>query len=584
MSKPRPSGLSAGRAVQRLILRTERTPLRVLWSLLYRGMVAAVVGVLRLADPGAAVYLKGGTGLDEPVFGGSDVDIIAVVAAGSDMRKARVARAWELLSVVPLLPRLVSGATYDEIDLRRAMRGSCITYSLDEPSDHAAFVGPEPVPDAFGVLERPGNFGPTRDWRVVGRTDRRPELADQTPEERRIAVWLELQFWSRYLYAVCADPRAVEASYMCFKLVLEPLRSLLWLLHGRQRFRRSDVLVDARRFMPEESEAVEVAAALRAEIPRLHPARLEDTVRLFIRLCDRVVERIGEEIDEAGATEVELLGLDPVSLTTGGGEMEGLRSVVAQDAAIRLLPLADWRALVVPGMADETLGVVSRDPHSSELLGTLARASSDGAYPLLRSNGLLLLPAAKMPVRGNEHHPSTLESNRQRRVAAWARAKLRGIQCAASDPVTWALLERRSQARFPNVRGWHAHDVARRAVAEHSAWLRLPDDGAPPMVRGWIEPQQASVRPTGLSLARLFTAARAALFLESVDTAKPEVAVTLAAVAGQLAGRSPTSEAVASEALEALRSFRQDGREPAEAIVLALRRAVLELDAYARRS
>ena len=49
------------------------------------------------------------------------------------------------------------------------------------------------------------------------------------------------------------------------------------------------------------------------------------------------------------------------------------------------------------------------------------------------------------------------------------RGNLRCAQCAATDPVSFALLDGRAIARFPLVPGWSAADWARRAVAEQRA-------------------------------------------------------------------------------------------------------------------
>jgi hypothetical protein len=105
--------------------------------------------------------------------------------------------------------------------------------------------------------------------------------------------------------------------------------------------------------------------------------------------------------------------------------------------------------------------------------------------------------------------------------------------------VTFALLAGSARAGFAEIRGLSARDLARRSVAEHRALLRLRSD-------------------VGLhAIGRLFTAARAALFLESVDAGQPELCVTLAAVSDRLA-ESASRNAI-EEAERAYREARLEG-------------------------
>jgi hypothetical protein len=133
------------------------------------------------------------------------------------------------------------------------------------------------------------------------------------------------------------------------------------------------------------------------------------------------------------------------------------------------------------------------------------------------------------------------------------RSRLRAVQCRATDPVSFALVEGGSVAAFPNVRGWSAEDTARRAVAEHRAWLRSES-----------EPE----------LDMLLTAARAALFLESVEAGSPELPLTLAETARQL------SSSVAEESLGRYRELALEDTEPPAGTVAAMRKLVLALPAY----
>jgi hypothetical protein len=133
-----------------------------------------------------------------------------------------------------------------------------------------------------------------------------------------------------------------------------------------------------------------------------------------------------------------------------------------------------------------------------------------------------------------------------------------------TDPVTTALLSDATVARFPELNGWSARDSALRAVAEHGAWLALRST------------QAESERKV---LGRLFTAARAALFLESVDAGEPELALSAAVVACHFRDARGDSSGIALEAFEALRASREHGKPIAPDLVAAFERLVRALPA-----
>jgi hypothetical protein len=555
------------RAAQRLVLRTEQTPLRALWSRLYEATANGVAASLARADDTVAVYVKGGLGFDEPVFGLSDVDMIAVVPADANPRKDRLRRAWKrLCSAVPFLSHLVYLFMYDSEELAAVSSSSCLTFSLTS-GEKAAYLGNRPLADEMGLLERPGLFGPTHGWRRVRGLDRRPPELPQDRQEQRIAAWLELQLWTRYLYAACADPTPAQIPYMCVKLVAEPARVWLWIAHGRKLHRRSEVLEQALRLIPEEEAALRATLALRASLPQSPDPPLAKVLPVFFRLCSRVANRLGEETDEAGSTTVDLLWGNAAELVLEQHCADALRTLVGPDPPLELLPIVDWRALVVPSFPDETVALIPGDPCVPSYLGAAALAGQAGTYPLLRFDGLLVMPATTTPKLTGAADP-------QLRSATWSRVKLRGVQCRSTDPVTHALVNGMRKASFPNVPGWCARDVARRAVAEHRAWLELDSDRTPPPVRGWIEPQEPSTAPTGVSLFRLLTAARAALFLESLEEGNPRLPLTMAAVAKEIAEKVPHATTIAEEACDNYRAYRLQEASADERVVEALRGVV----------
>jgi len=160
--------------------------------------------------------------------------------------------------------------------------------------------------------------------------------------------------------------------------------------------------------------------------------------------------------------------------------------------------------------------------------------------------------------------------------------KLRGVQCAVSDPVSFALAAERTHADFPNVGGWSVRDVARRAVAEHHAWFGL-QSGESPQVRGWMDAQPDPSAATVATLGRLFTAARAALLAESVDGGSPELPLTVAAVAKALSHRNSGARSIVDAAHGAYREGCVGGSSPRADVVAAFAAAIRRLPPYERR-
>jgi hypothetical protein len=194
------------------------------------------------------------------------------------------------------------------------------------------------------------------------------------------------------------------------------------------------------------------------------------------------------------------------------------------------LPLVDWRALVAPARAAESFAVVDGDPADPGRLAEVA-AGREAPELTLRGPGLLVRP--------------TLDARQ---------TKLRAVQCAITDPVSFALVDNRTKAEFPELAGWSAADWARRAVAEHQVWLRA---AAPPSANGyeWIEQPPAS-NGTGLATRdRLLAAARAALFQESIDDGTPTLTLSLELVAERI-GVDVENVPAVHKAVVGLRAYR----------------------------
>jgi hypothetical protein len=168
-------------------------------------------------------------------------------------------------------------------------------------------------------------------------------------------------------------------------------------------------------------------------------------------------------------------------------------------------------------------------------------AGDGGPYPALRSGSILVLASVR-----------------------WPRTQLRAVATPLTDPASFALLDGRDVAGYPDVAGWSAQHTARRAVAEHAAWLESPGE----------------LRDAGTSLAMLMSAARAALFLETVAEGDPELPLTVAATLGRLRDRS--GRAAIDDAQEAFHRLRLEDRPPPAATVAALRELVVRLPSYHR--
>jgi hypothetical protein len=551
--------------LQRVMVRTERSPLRPVWAGLYAGVMRAVAAYLCHGQRGAAAYVARSVAIDEPVYGISDIELLVVIPGDPRRRREerrRLRRRWErLCRAVPLLGRLMPDvAFYEDVELREATVGSVLTYGLGDGArargDRAAFLGTARSTDDFGLRSRPGVYGPTWDWRSIRGPDRRPHIDAPDRQERRIAAWLELQFWWSFAFGLAAEPEKPSSALLCVKLIAEPARIWLSLVDGAVIPRRRDVLQRALVRLPEEEEAIRRALELHQALSRRPRPPLAETLPAFVRLTSRVARRLREELEGKGQT--------PVRLTGGAGTelvlppVDGCSPAAGDHQRAKLLPLVDWRALAVPSLPDEACRLVSGNAGDSDDLRRLADAGRSGSYPVLKADGLLVLPA----------------------LGVWGRAFLRSVACQPTDPVTFALVEGVGVARFPNVRGWSAEDWARRAVAEHRAWLMERPGTSPPRPE-WSE--VAAAAPTLRDIGWLLTAARAGFFLESIEAGDPELRLTIAAVADRLSEGGAGARTAAESAVDAYRAGLVDGVAPSAETVAPLRELVEALPAYAGR-
>jgi hypothetical protein len=264
-------------------------------------------------------------------------------------------------------------------------------------------------------------------------------------------------------------------------------------------------------------------------LPRSSRAPVPETIAALLRHTERLIRCMTASADAAGYADVRLTGVEePIVTTDTRKRIEGFHG---GGRSPRLLPLADWRARAVPALPDESLLLIDADAIDPATLAATSRADFGGAVPAIRYHSMMLLPTMS-PERGT----------------------LRALQCEPSDPVSAALADGCSVARFPELDGWSAVHSARRAVSEHRAWLESGEWEYPP--HGWVGVQSGPGKHTLRTLGLLFTAARAALFLESIMDGDPELAVTVAGVADRLAARDSSCRDAVEAALREFRAAR----------------------------
>jgi hypothetical protein len=533
----------------RLMLRTANTPLRAVWALTYRSVMQTAVAWLRRRHSGAAIYLKGSFASREEVYGISDVDLVVVLPRdgtpqGSAQLSAR--ENWKkLCRRFPVFGFVIQHCWfYEEDDLRESLSASCLTYGLasnddGEVNDRGGFLGPHPLHDHMGLQALPSLYGARDEWQHLAGTDRLPGAGLDDEQSRRVAAWLHLQNWWRYAFLACAEPARDYVPLLCVKLIAEPMRLWLWVTHGERVATREAALQRGLLELPEEREVLQLGLDLLKALSRSPHPPLPEAVDALLRQTERLALQMSAAADSAGYVDVRLAGCE--ELKPGA-----------------LLPLVDWRARAVPRGPDEMMKPVQAKTVDPTFLAGSARADAGDAIPAFRYHSMLVMPTTN-PERG----------------------MLRAVQCQPTDPVSMALADGQTVARFPELAGWSALHCARRAVAEHRAWL-ASDAWVYPS-HGWVGVQSAPNQDRRRTLGLLFTAARAALFLESIVEGDPELAISVASVAERLAARdSSCSDAVHSALHDFYSSRAASATDPIP--VAGMLEIVRNLSAYAGSS
>lgn len=538
--------------LQRAMLRSDHGPMRAIWRLAYAAAARAYVARIRRGEPGSASYLRGTMASRGLLPGLSDIDVVVVTrpdaeapGVARDRVRARLARRSRWLPAV-------GGALFDnptvceEPDLRATTARTTFTYGLDTPQREcrAAYWGPDADVDKQRWLERPELYGRRRAWRRIAGPELRPAEPPQDDDIRCVAAWLELQNWWRWAFSLCIEPNMPRSAYLSVKLIAEPVRVWLWLTCAERVGTRMEALRRGPREFPQEAAAFGRALKLHAALRRMPEPPLAELMPAFLRLSATVAQAVQKRAAAAGCTDVRLIGHDDeLALPHGGSKAETWARL--REGAPRLLALADWRALVAPIEPDESFAMIEGDPGDPYAIAAAATALDRGPYPTLSGHGLMVRPA---PMGG--------------------RSRLRSVQCRATDPVSFALAEDGSIAPFPQLPGWSIEDAARRAVAEHAAWLSCADE---------------SDERRGTVLGRLITATRAALIWESIQEGEPCLPLTVDATLASLAWRVAGAAGLADAVRVAYHDFALNWVTPAENLIRPMRSVLCNLPAYAVR-
>ena len=187
-----------------------------------------------------SAYLAGSLAGPDAVNGLTDIDLVFVIAPlGEAPGRARARLRTRCQRVADLLGRVGrvlfdAPMVFEAEDLADATEGCTLSYGLDHEAVAlgAVYVGPASDVDKIRLLERPRCLGPTTHWRRVAGERRAPPSVPPSGDERWLAAWLELQYWWRWAYEACVDPKRPSTAHLCVKLAAEPARVWMWLAHG----------------------------------------------------------------------------------------------------------------------------------------------------------------------------------------------------------------------------------------------------------------------------------------------------------------------------------------------------------------
>ncbi len=370
------------------------------------------------------------------------------------------------------------------------------------------------------MTELPGLYSTTRQWRHLRGRRLALDEPPRSPEQIRLAAWLELLYWWRVAFAACAGDFGPRGGYTSAKLIAEPARIWILLEHGEKHAERARALERAIELLPEEADSFRLGLDLHRTAAEMPPMRLVEVLPVLAQLSHRIVAILSHLAVANGLTEARLVGTRDELTPTW---------IEAPAPHPDARALCDWRGIVSSHHGDEWFVQTDWEATDPAAIHRATMLQDGGGYYALRSGPLFVFPGP-----------------------TWERTRRRGIESTFSDPVTFALAAGHETAFFPNHPGFCLNDVTRRALAERRAWLQRPTQET--------------------TIADLLLAARAALIRESFAAGAPLIPVTLAATARLLAERSTAARAVSEAALEQLRGHTADAGTTAalRAVVTAL--------------
>ena len=438
-------------------------PLRFVWKASYAGLRAAMTWGLRAAAPGSTIFARGTFGEGRPLYGYSDLDLVAVApdAERAQLLRRRVGR---VLRRLPVTRHAVDVAVTTRAELER---NSTIPFVCQQAP--ARTPAAAQLPRGFGI----SFIGRTRPWRRLG--GRRMADLGPVPREFRLQwIWAEAQFrWKHVVRSVLGSGDPLQAAHVASGALMGLAQAMAWAESGDEPTPLEQAVAAAITPAPEH------AAALRAALDHCS-GHLPPEPLVVLPAMAALTHVIAGRIDSA---------------TT---ETTAVRLIGAIDADAEA-PLLDWRSLPFPSDDRETLS--ARADSLANLRSLQASATRDTNERTALLDGRVLL----MPIQ-----PGSLADRFSSQ--AWV---MRSVQCAVSDPVSWALARGESTAMFGDLAGWSLSDWAGRAAAELA--LRLEE-------RAFSDADLRRQR------ARLTAAARLLALRESMAEGRPELRVSTDAV------------------------------------------------------
>ncbi len=521
-----------------LMVATQRSFLRGLWKFLYNLVLSGTCFFIRLSSPHPSIFLRGSFASGEPYYGLSDIDLVVVV--DKDFHRAKLQkRVDRVCKAFPVAQDIVELSLLTRKQAKMAVSAPLQSW----PPEIAYWRHHDAIRPDGGIRY----YGPFREWKRISG----PDLDVQDEDGRAIWwiwAWQELQFFWKHWFRNCASLDKTHVPRFCVKQVKTLCRLWVWIEGGDFLSDHAGLIRDISRLLPQEEVLLRRMILLEDSLLFNVDPVIEDVNVFLFRLTRRITQRISDTARATGTTLVKLTGDLPRDLVLTPEAQDFVRFMSETASGVGALPLLDWRALALPGETGARVVVCPAKLPDTAKLGTLARLAQPKLYPGIQGDGFLILPTA---------------------IRQWgdliSEASLRSVACQPSDPITFALLRGATWAGFSNLPGWSAESTAKRAVIEH---------------RSWLLHNEANEGLDSHRLNTLWSAVRAALFLETLAEDAPEVPVTVQSLAEAFVERYPKFRDVARAAADSYADSQKRGEEPDGKSVSDFRRAVILMPAY----